>query len=204
MYLCDVLGEPSEDDFYHMLMHAYMWLAFSGLRSEDAVCVSKRDFDFDNLRITYNNIAYPIYSESARIFRFLAEAESFRYFNKNYKSNVIIRKRVEGNSILRGVRANYNTATLSTAFASETREYQKRNPDGARLMYSTARMSGIFYREHILEMMTGMVNFDRMADEEIAREGYIAPSPAAYGAKKTSIKTSMKKEYEAWTFAFAF
>lgn len=181
------------------LYRGYLWLAFSGVPQELSDRITSDDVDMENMRIVHDGKRYPIYPEAAQVLRFLSESETILFDNGNYKKD---RKRVDGRLLLRGIRGDADYKALGHELSRRTLAKYKDGTIDMRLTYNGTRMSGRFYRERVLEIMTGQVNVIRLAQEDIELLGKEYTTETEYNKDVKKRALLLKREYEAWCLAF--
>lgn len=183
------------------IYRGFLWLAFSGVKREMSCDILAEDIDFANQRIVHDGVAFPLYPESIPALRYLVELDAFRYYHSNYR-NVILRKRVPGGKLLRGVRSDPVANEIGLEITEACRKARKEKGVDLAVSYVTISTSGKFYREHNREIVYGMNNLEAIVAEEIAASGKKFPDEARYKRYCWERSNAIKKEYEAWLFAF--
>lgn len=116
--LDEVFDKESEETI-DVIYRCYYWMAFGGIKEDDTLLVKASDIDFANMEIAYKDTHIPLYREALPAFHKAAELNSFRYKNPNY-SRTIIRDRVPGDTLMRGIRAVTKTATLRSILSKKS------------------------------------------------------------------------------------
>lgn len=181
----------------------YLWLAFSGVKKELSDQIKCSDIDFRNMKITHDGASYPIYAAALPALHILVESDSFEYYHPNY-SGPILRKRVPGDLLLRGIRGNANTHLIANKVSRDAREGYATGKINCQLSYNTMHISGKFYREHENEVAGIGVNIDRLVDEELEDADWKGKKEGTktYGKKKAEKRIYLRNEYETWKLAF--
>lgn len=195
--LFDDVEKQGSDNVYR----AFLWLAFSGVKREMSCDILAEDIDFANQRIVHDGVSYPLYPESIPVFRYLVELDAFRYYHSKYR-NVILRKRVPGNKLLRGFRSDPVANEIGLLITGACKRAREEKGIDLAISYVTISTSGKFYREHNREIVYGMSNLDAIVAEEVAASGKEFPSEERYKRYFWERSNTIKKEYEAWLFAF--
>lgn len=201
----DIFFDGVEKQNTDCIYRAFLWLAFSGVSRETVCDLRCGDIDFVNQRISYDGTSYPVYPESVPVLRFLAETDTLHYYNKNYKNvdgSCVIRKRVQGDRLLRGVRGEQDSNNIMIKITHRLGALRSEGKTDMRLTFSSVRRSGKFYREHARELAYGMTNLEALVAEEIAASGKEFQSEAEYKRYHWERACAVRKEYEAWLFAF--
>ena len=81
------------------LVRAYLWFAYAGLRSGEAMRVRTEDVDLRNMRIHLGDLDFPIYAEAVPDILAAMEVTQFRVLRE--KQGNYARKRAEGDLLLR-------------------------------------------------------------------------------------------------------
>ena len=81
------------------LVRVYLWLAYAGLRSGEAMRVRTKDVDMRNMRIHLGDLDFPIYAEAVPDILTAMEVTQFRVLRE--KQGSYARKRADGDLLLR-------------------------------------------------------------------------------------------------------
>lgn len=152
-FLDDVFME--QDGTIFDPIKCFFWMAFGGCREEDVIYLTKDDIDFDRMIINARSWQGILYKEGIDTVRQCAEAKEFLYFNSKYvNKGDIIRDRVPGDCIFRGVRGS-STPDLSVFRSNISRRVKDAIAKGKtdlNLSYYRVWLSGVFYRMRELEV----------------------------------------------------
>lgn len=190
----------SEDDpTMHTIYRSYLWVAFSGVMSpQEAIAKLTADnFDFGNFKFTIDDQDYPIYQQAIKPLAVAAYATELLYKHPNY-TNPIMRDRVEGGSIFRGVKSDTDVHKLYRVIRQICSDSKKESTGARMLSYSSVLHSGIFYRQYELEAAGMDVDFSHLAKrvnhygKEITRASYIS--------RASALNWSLQDEYYIWKY----
>lgn len=202
----DSLEKETVDITYRV----FLWMAFAGLEDKDAVRVTSKDVDFDNLRINFEGHSYEIYKECKEDFEKACKLTMFNYEHPHY---VTRRQRADGNVIMRGFRSP--TVDLKTirpiinkkfSEDNDTEEKKEANRQKSGISYKRIYLSGIFYRAYEQERAGLPVDFSNIIALEIARKEKTKKYTTTKTRTLATISNRMKRDYladyEKWKCAF--
>lgn len=195
----DELFEPEEELTAAVIYRAFLWLAYAGVKREDACKIKKTDVDLNERCIIYKGLRLSVCEEAWDTIEYAAELDFFNYVHPIY-SDVITRPRVKSDTLLRGVKAELNTKTTVVKI---WRTYLALHPDDTRydfpLAYNNVWRSGWFYRIRECEK-AGLPTdklFEIMVDLQMSDTEY----QKAAVVRNTKIR-SQKSNYNRWKSAF--
>lgn len=200
----DILFDPESMKTNSNTTRFYFWMAFSGADEEDIFKIRRSDVDFNKMVIknTEKDILYPIYIESLNCMHNCADLNSFLYTNKNY-TNPIIRKRVDGDILIRGVRSIPGIKTMRADISKKVKALYSETK--MRPTYSSIRLSGIFYRAYYDEMSGIEPDFKPIVLNDIDGKEYALESRRL--TENQLIKKKIKEyndDYIRWKMAWTY
>lgn len=197
--------DPEQDGTIDNIYRCYFWMAYAGMKEEDIISVKASDVCFQEQCIKFNDTSIPLYRESLPAFHNSVELTSFMYQHPNYKKP-IVRQRVDGNSILRGIRADTKLLTIRSTLSKRMKEAETSGMTEVKLSYFRVWISGLFYRVYEQERAGIPANFSDAVETMMAGKTY-----RIEGVNKR-IKVSHKKnrreldymeDYQRWKLAFS-
>lgn len=169
-----LFANPDDAEFLYVL-RSYLWLAFMGLDSSEAIQVTGHDLDFKKMILTLDHSAwrkYPIYDESVKDLHMASSLTSFR--SPAPHGSFVQRERAPGDLILRrsprkngsqdiGMLDLRNKYSKIAKDARDTAVKEGLNLPGISLnvTYETVYESGIFYRTFVDEQKGISPNFEK-------------------------------------------
>lgn len=196
--ICDPESEETTDCIYR----CYFWLAFSGMREEDILETKVSDVDLTNLVVNHNGEEYVIYREAVRAFRNASTLTEFVYKHPNYPKP-IIRNRVEGTQLIRGIRAIPSQYTLRSELSRRISSLMKEGKTEIKLSYYRVWISGLFYRMYIREKNGLPVNFKDAASRFMEGKDYkLDTGRNTIDAKRRQVMNDYLQDYERWKAAY--
>ena len=210
-----VFPQPELNTIQHVY-RAYLWLAFSGLREEDAAKVESWNLDFDAMEIQLDGRKYPIYAESVYDLRAVCVANTI---NENIgRKKVVIKEspRADGYSILRGfetdndilitIKNTHRTAVSKYFRKAKEKDIIKQDLVCYDLTYLNAYYSGIFFRMRELEELGIEPDFSKISDRDYdlydEKHGYLVTPVYSERVKRTRKKNDLKAKYRNWKRIF--
>lgn len=197
--------DPEQEGTIDNIYRCYYWMAYAGLKEEDTVLVTASDIDFSEQCIRFKGATYPLYRESLLAFHKAAELTEFMHRHPNY-TKPVMRPRVEGDSIMRGIRSNTKLLTIRATLSRRMKEAEESGKTEVKLSYFRVWISGLFYRVYEQERAGIPANFSEAASEKMAGKTY-----RIEGVNKR-IKVShiqnrkehdYMEDYQRWKLAFA-
>lgn len=201
----DKVFTPEEDRTIDNIYRCYYWMAYAGLKEEDAVLVKASDICFSEQCINFNGKSYTLYKESLPAFHNAVELREFMYQHPNYKKPVA-RPRVEGDDIMRGIRANTKPLTIRSILSKRMKEAEETGKTEVKLSYFRAWMSGIFYRMYEQERAGIPANFSGVAADMMAGKTYRIEGinkRIKISHRQNSKAHDYMEDYQRWKLAFA-
>lgn len=196
----DILFLPEDKESVDCIYRCYMWLAYCGIEEDDAFKIACENVDFDNMVINYQGKRFPIYKESVAAFKNAVNLKQFAYIHPLY-FNVVMKDRASGNNLLRTTANNCNPQSFKTEISRTEKANEKLT--GKRLSYSRVKLSGLFYRAYIQELLGDTIDFLAVAEEQMSGKEYKLDSGRnTRDAKKRQIARDYLDNYRRWKLAF--
>ena len=200
--IMDEVFDPEEDNTVDNTYRTYMWLAYGGLPEDMIPKVTTYDVRMDCMTIDYGGYSVPIYRESLRAISNCVELKQFVYRHPNYASE-ISRNRLDGDILIRGIRAIPSTSAMRSMISSKFREHKLSDCNTSRLSYNRVWLSGLFYRTKEMEDAGIPVNFEWAANEMMKGKKYnLSSGRNTIQAKKKQIMNDFLVDYDRWKTAF--
>lgn len=202
----DNVFEPEEWNTIHCTYRAFLWLAFIGLSTDEAINLRASDVDMNSMRIRCCDFVYKIPTEAAYSLSVCASRVNFAYKHPNYTADFIYRDRVPGDKILRGIKSDaVNPIKFIDTISALTREKRKAGAIGnENVTFKKASISGVFYRMYMRETAGLPIDFteDALMMATKGSRSSDDKKSAVPGHPISQIKSSLKKDYEQWKLAF--
>lgn len=201
----DEVFDPEHDNTIDNIYRCYYWMAYVGIKEEDTLLVKASDVCFSEQCIKLKGATYPLYRESLPAFHNAVELTEFTHRHPNYKKPVM-RPRVEGDNIMRGIRASTKLLTVRTTLSKRMKEATELGKAEVKLSYFRVWISGLFYRMYERERAGIPVDFSEVASDMMTGKTY-----RIEGVNKR-IKVShiqnrkeldYKEDYQRWKLAFS-
>ena len=194
----DTLFVPEENETADNTMRAFCWLAYSGLKAEQAIALKNADVDFENMRIHYDGHDYILYREAVPSLRNCVELIAFRYEHPGY-GHSIYRDRVPGDDLFRSMRGVLKTQGTLVSLSRACKNAVESGKTDLRLSYDRIRVSGIFYRMYEDELAGFPVDFLSVPELGITDRQYdLSSSTNTQSAKHRALAAQYRKDYERW------
>lgn len=147
LQLSNYLNKVFEPDgMVDTIYRCIYWLAYSGMKDDDIYTTTIDEVDLDNMIVVHDGQVYEIYKEAINTFRICKESSSFEYAHPRYSNN-IIRDRVSGRLLVRGIKG---TPKKSTSYSYISKRINAADIDRV-VSISRARLSGVYYRTYEAE-----------------------------------------------------
>ena len=199
--LDEVFDKESEETI-DVIYRCYYWMAFGGIKEDDTLLVKASDIDFANMEIAYKDTHIPLYREALPAFHKAAELNSFRYKNPNY-SRTIIRDRVSGDTLMRGIRAVTKTVTLRSILSKKSAKAIEDGLTQQQLSFYRVWMSGLFYRMYDRERAGIPIDFSEAATNFVSDRTYALNGRIKLEHKQNRIERDYMEDYQRWKLAFS-
>lgn len=198
----DEIFDSEQEETTDCIYRCYFWLAYSGMREEDIMNVSVFDVDLSNLVVRHNGNEYIIYREAIRAFRNASTLNEFVYKHPNYPKP-ILRNRVEGTQLIRGIRAIPSQFTIRSEISRRISKKMKDGETSIKLSYYRVWISGLFYRMYINEKNGDPVSFrDAALSFMDGKEYKLDSGRNTIEAKQRQIMNDYLQDYERWKAAY--
>lgn len=195
----DIVYLPEKEDTVDNTYRAFYWLAFSGMKEEDIINVTANDLDFMNMCINYNGKSYPIYGEAVPSLMRCATAVDFVYIHPKYSTR---RTRVEGTSLVRGIRGTNSVVSFRTHLSRSADNMIEKGKITKNISYYRTWLSGVFYNMYLRELSGDIPDFTNLVSEKMQGKEYKLDR-SNYTLKSIHKKTILdyQRDYERWKFA---
>lgn len=201
----DKVFDPPTLGTHDSVYRCYLWCAFSGIRIEDLLSITKENIHLRSMSIILNGRKYPIYREAIDAFKVCANNDYFVYIHPMYAEK-INKPRFNGTSILRGTKETAGSIDyISTEVTRKIRNAFNDGKVSSRLSYKRLFDSGIFYRKYEQEIAGLPVDF--IDEAEFYTEGREYDLISAQCTKKNVIRkiaTDYSIDYDRWKAAFYY
>ena len=204
MHLQKYLNEifyPESEQMIDNLYRCWFWMAYMGVREEDVVDVTIDQVDISQGILKVGGKTYSLYGESIPAFSNAASLTSFRYSHPHY-SRIIIRDRLPGNLLMRGIKANSTETGLRAVISKSIAEAYKCGKTDRRLSYSRVALSGLFYRTYEMERAGFPVSFSEAVAEKMRGKTYSYNHKETESIKKKRFEKEFLVDYNRWKSAF--
>lgn len=203
MYL-DCLFEPEVEKTTDNILRCYYWLAYAGVPEEDILKIKCKDVDFENMLVYYGEYRVaPIYREAIPAFKNCVNLTEFVYKNPAYNDD-IYRKRVEGDTLIRGIRHIPTIKSIRTLLSRYSKAKILSGETNLQLSYYRAWLSGVFYRVYEKERAGVPPNFTELALMQMNRtESKSEKSKSVQGVRRRQLERDYLEDYERWKLAFS-
>ncbi len=169
----DAVLSPEDDCTTECLLRCYLWLAFIGLREEEALELPTTAVDLENLVIRYNGREYPFYREAIKAFRVCVRTDQFVVKRSSHQDKrYTVLPRAPGDRLLRGITTEKRKYSFRTALSRAIKIALNAGVDSnlqIRLGYNRVYNSGLFYRMYIDERAGKEPDFTEYARESLER-----------------------------------
>ncbi len=198
----DEILDPEEEKTMDNVQRCLLWLAYGGVEEEDILVLKHTDVNLQKMIVNVGKTEYPIYREALPAFHNTVTLLEFSYKHPLY-SQVILRKRVEGDLLLRGVKAETDVKTARSSLSKKITSAYKSGQTSQQLSFTRVKLSGIFHKEYELERAGVPTDFSK----------YVQPLPL--GDNPTQDKVSKEnrrqivrsqeylEDYQRWKLAFS-
>lgn len=193
----DIVFDSVESGTIDIIYRTYFWIAFAGLRERDrASLVTTKDVRLDDMEIRFDGYSYPIYSEGFKAIKAAKCADAFVYNHPNYTTT---RTRVDGDKLLRGVRADADSSGIRRKIREKIAEATKVNDSVTQISYRTVLHSGIFYRQYQDEVIDDGSKIDFKGIVKPTKNG-VAMRQDCLISSACRVNNSLKSEYYLWKY----
>ena len=181
-----------QDCTIEVLYRTYLWMAYFGIRSSDAVKLTADNIDIGNMVIHYNGINFDICEEALEDIKYVVDEDSFVtvHYNPYYES---VRKRYPGNEIFCGIKNVLSEPRLRECISRLMSE-----SNSFKFSYVKIYKSGLFYRMKKREDIGFDIDFSAVVKYDMEGKEYKTP----LRQKAYLIDYDYKKEYQKWREVF--
>lgn len=198
----DSIFDPESEETIDNIYRCYFWMAYGGIDEEDTIAVRKSDVNFQGMYIQYKSTSIPIYREAVPAFRNAVMLDSFVYKHPNYSKD-IRRNRVQGDTIMRGIKAATKTFTMRATLSKRNIKAIEEGKTDLQLSFYRIRMSGLFYRVYEMERAGISPNFSEAALRVMDGKTYSLKGREKLEHKQNRIEKDYMEDYERWKLAFS-
>ena len=198
----DEVFDKEEEETVDIIYRCYYWMAFGGIKEDDTLLIRTSDIDFADMEISYKGTHTPIYREALPAFHKAAELKSFYYKNPNY-AHTILRDRVPGDTLMRGIRAATKTMTIRSVLSKKSAKAIDDGLTKQKLSFYRVWMSGLFYRMYDRERAGIPVDFSEAATDFVSGRSYVLNGRIKLEHKQNRIERDYMEDYQRWKLAFS-
>lgn len=198
----DEVFDPEEDDTIDNIYRCFFWMGYFGIPEEDTLSIQSNDVDLNNLVIHYGDEECTIYREAIPAFRNAINLTQFRYKHPNY-SKVIVRDRVEGTALLRGIKADTHIMTIRSTLSRRVSAAYKEGKTKHQLSFYRIWLSGLFYRMYEMERAGIPADFSDAAIQQTEGKTYSLSGRATLRQKQNRKAREYMADYQRWKLAFS-
>ena len=194
---------PEKEETMDNIYRCWMWMGFAGMREKDTLEVLDTDVDFSEMVIRFHGEEYPIYKEAIPAFKNAVRLTAFRYIHPNYTDKTVIRDRVPGHLLLRGIKANVKIMTVRSVISKHLSNCNKTGRSEKNLSFYRIALSGIFYRVYEKERAGIPPDFSEYVLRDTAGKEYSLKSGVKLQSVLNSREREYMKNYQRWKIAFS-
>lgn len=206
----DCICDKESEETVGCIYRCYYWLAYSGMKEEDALKVVASDVDLENTVVRYNGREYFIYREAVPAFRNCINLTQFRYKHANYKNNVY-KQRAPGDILLRGISEKSSVEIMRVEMSKRAKVCKFKNEADKddksldlKLSFYRVQLSGLFYRTYEAERAGMPVDFSAAVEQFMEGKTYKLDSGRnLIGAKKRQLANEYMEDYNRWKEAYS-
>ena len=192
-------NEFTTDIIYKCLL----WLGYAGFPEGEALNLRNSNVNLeivdDVFVITYDDQDYFVPSVAEDVFRKCVELKAFNYSNANYVKGDIVRDRLPGDILLRGVRS---TSKSFKVLAQNISNRAMGANMKRRINYTNASLSGFFYHLYSLEQ-NNEIDFMFYAKQYVDKREYkLDKTKLTLNGLQTKIAKELEFDYNLWKLAF--
>ena len=196
----DKIYRPETEKTVDNVFRCFFWLAFCGVPEDEYFDVTSGDVNLVDMTIVHNNNEYALYRESFASVRNCATLSSFALIHPLH-SDITIKPRGGGDRLLRGYGKSNSLNNIRSAISQSV----KKQGGERTISYNRVWLSGVFYRIHEDEIVTGAPRFDGLLDDFMRGKEYkLGPgrtSPMTVRKEKLNL---FKQSYDRWKLAFNY
>ena len=200
-YLNEVFDAEDEETIDN-IYRCFFWMGYAGITEEDALQVETSDVNMASMTINHNGQERPIYREALPAFRNAIQLTQFSYKHPNY-SKLVIRDRVAGTTLMRGIKASMQLLTLRSTLSKRLTEAFKNGKTQQQLSFYRIWLSGLFYRMYEMERAGIPADFSETAIQEMSGKTYSLEGRATLRQKQNRKAKDYMDDYQRWKLAFS-
>ena len=198
----DRVYDPEEEETQDNTFRFIFWMAFGGMPEEETYSLTSENISLEHMEaISGSNIAV-IYRQALPCVRNCITLTQFRYKNKAYvNAGDIMRNRVPGKELVRGIRERPNRECLRTQISKRMKAARDQGITDAELSYNKVWISGTFYRIREKEVAGISPDFAKIAVASPQGQNMIAKhsdDPKQLHNALVKIERHMRLDYERW------
>jgi hypothetical protein len=200
----DQVFDPEEEKTIDNVYRSFLWMAYGGMDRDEALLVTDDAVAFKALAIRWKGESYPLYREALPAIENCIELETLAVKRSDYTS---IQDRIEGDRLLRGVKANSTAGTLLPVITKRVKQAVEEGKTDVNISYNQVWISGLFYRMYEQERAGDVVDFIKAAektiDDRIVKKTQ-AEKPVTDDREGRIYRTARdyKNDYQRWKRAF--
>jgi hypothetical protein len=180
-----------------------LWLGYAGFPEEEILKLRSPNVGLDVFdgvfTIAYKGKDYFVPEIAVDVFKKCVQLKAFSYSNPNYTKGDIMRDRMTGDILLRGVRStskSYMVLTQNIAKRVQVAGLER------RINYSNAALSGFFYHLYSIEK-NNEIDFMFYARNYVSRREYkLDKSNLTLAGLQAKIARELEFDYNLWKLAF--
>lgn len=202
-YLNEIF-EPENENTVDNTYRCYYWMAYGGIDEEDILRITVSDIDFSEKIIKYRDTAVEIYRQAWPAFDKAIHLTEFQWRARVGKDgNSLIRKRADGDVIVRGIAGIPNQNVMRATLSRRAKQCSEAGLTDMRLSYARVWMSGLFYRMYQEELSTGIVDFSDVARQFMNGKTYnLEKDRGTLEDKRRKVQKNYTDDYQRWKAAF--
>lgn len=201
----DKMLKPVSDGTPDIVFRCFYWLAWHGVRQEDALSITAENFDLGRKILYYDDKQIELCRQSWDAFEAAVKMTGFNVHNGNYRLTTYdYMPRVDHPSILRSVKSEPVYGSITVMLTRRERKYEKETGEKLnRYSYYNVWLSGVFYRTYIIECEEMYVDFSDLAVEFMRGKEYsFKDDKAARRRKLVQVAGDYERDYEKWKSVF--
>ena len=196
----NAIFKPESDHTIDNIYRCFFWLAFSGIPEEEALDITVDEVNLIDMTIIHNGVEYELYRESFKSIRICTTSDWFSRQHPLYHA-IIKKPRGDSNQLLRGFGDRISTQAIRTAVSLALRNTESKRA----ISYNRVWLSGVFYRIHEDEVITGVPRFDGFLDDFMRGKEYkLGPGRSSAKTVRKEKLNLITKRYERWKVAFNY
>lgn len=196
----DRIYKCEDDNTVDNVYRCYFWMAFCGIPESNILNITSNDVDLTNMTIISDEVEYELYRESFASVRKCATIDSFALIHPLH-NDVSFKPRGKGNQLLRGFKDLSSIYTLRSSISQDLNN----NKSERAISYNRVWLSGVFYRIHEDEVVTGIPRFDGYLDDFMRGKDYkLGPGRSSLQTVRKEKLNIVSQSYNRWKIAFNY